>query len=310
MTNTGGTGFAWNTPVVPLIPITQLCSPAVYNTSPSLPPQKMFTSSSSANIVNTGYNGWYFRNFTTGINASWNAGFASSTSVVGELQQLSFCFISPVTTTAPFFTVYTNPPTGGNFYNSRRSYINTGTITANTPYIYYFNFNGYTGVPFKSGHTPVALTVSPVGQVGSFAGTETLYFWTVGTNSISSANNDELIISVMDCQMLSGGIPYNQPYTFLNSEVMQTPVFSNQATGTRAITPYDYGTNILCTGDVTITNAYLRSKDAQFFITCTNAKSSGTIGITYTGSGGSTTFSLIGSGSQVVLEWTGTYWAV
>ena len=290
-------------------PLTQLCSPAVYGTSPSLPPQRMFTSTSASNIINIGYNGWYFRNFTAGVNMGWNAGFASSTSIVSDLLQLSFSFITPITTTSPQITVYTSPATGGNFYNSRRSYVNSGTPTINTPYIYYINFNGYTGVPFKSGHTAVSLTNTQVSNVGAFAGTETLYFWSVGTNSGASANTVELVVSNMTFKMNSNsnGI-ITQPYIFNNSDVITTPQFSNQEAGTRTITPYDYATQILCTGNVTISGANLRAQDAQFYITCVNAKQpNGPINITFVGSGGNTTIQLDVSG-QLVLIWTGTYW--
>jgi hypothetical protein len=292
-------------------PIFQLCSPLVYGTSPSLPPQRMFTSTSASNIINQGYNGWYFRNFTAGVNIGWNAGFASSTSIVGNLLQLSFSFITPITTTSPQISVYTSPPTGGNFYNSRRSYVNQNTPTINTPYIYYINFNGYTGVPFKSGHTPILLTNTNVSNVGAFASNETLYFWSVGTNSATLANTVELVISNMTFKMNSGsnGI-ITQPYNFNNSDVITTPQFSNQSAGTRTITPYDYATQILCSGNVTISNANLRAQDAQFFITCVNAKTpSGPINITFTGSGGSTVIQVDPS-VQLVLIWTGTYWII
>jgi hypothetical protein len=307
LTSSGGTSFNWATSTIPLMPINQLCSPAVYNTAPSLPPQKMFTSSSASNIINTGYNGWYFRNYITGINLGWNAGFATPTSTVADLQQLSFSFISPITTTRPQISVYTSPATPPNFFNSRRAYIGS-TITANTPYLYYINFNGYTGVPFKSGHTSVLLTNSPISQVGAFAPTETLYFWAVGTNSISAANTDELVVSMMDALMVSGGVPYNQPYMFNNSEVITTPQFSFQAAGTRAITPYDYSTQILCTGNVTITNANLRTQDALFYFTIVNANIS-PITITYTGSSGSASV-LLDINVQLVLVWRGTYFSL
>ena len=295
-----------NSPPQP--PINQLCSPAVYGTSPSLPPQKMFTSTSVSNIINQGYNGWYFRNFSTGVNIGWNCGFASSTSLVSDLLQLSFSFITPITTTSPQITIYTSPATGGNFYNSRRAYVNTGTPTINTPYLYYVNFNGYTGVPFKSGHTPVLITNTAVSNVGAFAGTETLYFWTVGTNTAVSANSVELVVSGMTYKMNYNNSVIIQPFNFNNSDVISTPQFSNQGTGTRVITPYDYGTQILCTGNVTISGALLRPQDSQFFITCVNAKvPNGPINITFVGSGGNTTIQLDLSG-QLVLIWTGTYW--
>jgi hypothetical protein len=306
-TNTSNiTTLQQNSPSQP--PINQLCSPAVYGTSPSLPPQKMFTSTSASNIINLGYNGWYFRNFSTGVNIGWNCNFASSTSKVSDLLQLSFSFITPITTTSPQISVYTSPPTGGNFYNSRRAYVNSGTPTINTPYLYYINFNGYTGIPFKSGHTSVLLTNATVSNVGAFAGTETLYFWSVGTNSIASANTVELIVSSMTYKMNYNSNVIIQPFNFNNSEVISTPQFSNQGTGTRVITPYDYGTQILCTGNVTISGALLRTQDTQFFITCVNAKvPSAPINIIFVGSSGNTTIQLDVNG-QLVLEWTGTYW--
>jgi len=290
-------------------PITVLCSPSVYGTAPSLPPQKLFTSTNASNIINVGYNGWYFRNYTTGINIGWNSGFASSSSVVADLQQLSFSFISANTTSTPQITVYTSPPTGGNFFNSRRAYVNTAaSITANIPYLYYINFNGYTGVPFKTGHTSVLLTNTAVSNVGAFAGTETLYFWSVGTNSAITANSQELIVSSMTFQMSSGsnGV-ITQPYIFNNGEVITTPQVVSQSGGTRNLTPYDYGVQVICTNDVTVQNSYLRAQDAQFYTTFINGKSSGTVGITYLGASGSSIYVLTTYTSQVILEWTGTY---
>jgi hypothetical protein len=107
--------------------------------------------------------------------------------------------------------------------------------------------------------------------------------------------------------MVSGGVPYNQPYIFNNSEVITTPQFSIQAAGTRAITPYDYSTQILCSGNVIITNANLRTQDALFYITLCSSKTGGTLSITYTGSAGSTNSTLDVNG-QLVLIWNGTYW--
>ena len=290
-------------------PIIQLCSPAVYGTSPSLPPQKMFVSSSASNIINIGYGGWYWRNFITGTNIGWNAGFASSTSTVGDLMQLSFSFLTPNTTTSPQCTVYSLPATGGNFFNSRRSYVNTGTPVANTPYLYYINFNGYTGVPFKSGHTSVLMTNTNVSNVGAFAPTETLYFWSVGTNSATTANSVELIVSSMTFKMTNNGSVITQPYSFLNNEVINAqPVLT--ASGTVAITPYHYGASFGATNDITVANTYMRAQDALFYITFTNAKTTGAVGITYTAPAGNQTYILSSSGTQVSLSWSGTSWSV
>ena len=292
-------------------PIIQLCSPAVFGTSPSLPPQKMFISSNASNISNIGYGGWYFRNWITGVNIGWNAAFASTTSTVGDLLQLSFSFLTTNTTSSPQLSVYTSPPTGGNFYNSRRSYVNTGTPTANTPYLYYINFNGYTGVPFKSGHTPVLMTNTGVSNVGAFASTEILYFWSVGTNSIAAANSVELIISGMTFKMNhnSDGI-VTQPYLFLNGEVINAAPVVAQGAGTLTINPYHYGCSFGCTGDVTVSTGSLRAQDVLFYITLVNAKSTGAVGITYIGSAGSTSYILQQSGTQVSLSWSGTYWTI
>jgi hypothetical protein len=306
--STGPTGPSGSVLYLSQPPINVLCSPTVYGTAPSLPPQKMFTSTSASNIINIGYNGWLFRNYTTGVNMGWNAGFASSSSIVSDLQQLSFSFISTNTTSSPQITVYTNPATPPNFFNSRRAYVNTGSIVANTPYLYYINFNGYTGVPFKTGHTSVLLTNTAVSNVGAFAGSETLYFWSVGTNSIAAANSQEFIVSSMTFQMSSGvnGV-ITQPYNFNNSEVLTTPQFINQSGGTRNLTPYDYGVQVICTNDVTVQNSYLRAQDAQFYCTFVNGKSSGTVGITFLGSSGSSIYVLTTYTQFVILQWTGTY---
>jgi hypothetical protein len=291
-------------------PINQLCSPAVFGTSPSLPPQKMFISSNASNISNIGYGGWYFRNWVTGVNIGWNASFATTSSTVADLLQLSFSFISPNTTSAPQISVYTSPATGGNFYNSRRAYVNNAPTTANTPYLYYINFNGYTGVPFKSGHTSVLMTNTNISNVGAFAPTETLYFWSVGTNTIASANSVELVVSGMTFKMNSGGNAITQPFSFLNGEVINSAPVVAQGAGTLTINPYHYGCSFGCTGDVTVATGSLRAQDALFYITLVNAKTGGAVGITYTGSGGSTTYTLTASGSQVSLSWSGTYWVI
>jgi hypothetical protein len=292
-------------------PITVLCSPLVYGTSPSLPPIPMYTSSSASNIINQGYNGWFFRNFTAGSNIGWMAGFASTTSTVGDLLQLSFTWISANTTTSPQLTVYTLPPTSPNFFNSRRAYVNTGTITANTPYLYYKNFNGYTGVPFKSGHFSVSLSNTVISNVGAFGTSEQLYFWSVGTNSGASVNSVELVVSGMNSKMTyNGGTIINQPYIFNNSEVINPQPVISQNAGTVIITPYNFGSSFGCLGDVTINNSLLRAQDAGFWINCTNAKSSGAVGVTFTGSAGSTIYVLQSSGTTVSLSWAGTYWVI
>ena len=293
-----------------LPPITQLCSPLVFGTSPSLPPIPMYISSNASNILNSGYNGWYFRNFTAGTNIGWMSGFINSASTVSDLQQLSFTFISPITTTAMQLGVYTLPATGGNFFNSRRAYVNTGTITAGTPYLYYVNFNGYNGVPYKTGHTSVLMTNTAISNVGSFGAAEQLYFWSVGTNSAQAVNTVECVVSGMQFRMTYNSQTYVQPIIFNNGEVINPQPVISQAAGTVAITPYNFGSSFGCLGDVTINAGLLRAKDAGFWISCTNAKSSGTVGITYTGSAGSTTYVLQSSGTTVSLSWAGTYWTI
>jgi hypothetical protein len=172
------------------------------------------------------------------------------------------------------------------------------------------NYNGYTGVPYKTGHISVLLTNTNVSNVGAFGSGEQLYFWAVGTNSVQTINTVECVVSGMQFRMTYNGQTYVQPYSFNNGEVINTQPVISQAAGTVAITPYNFGSSFGCLGDITVNSSLLRAKDAGFWINCCNAKTSGAVGITYTGSAGSTTYNLQSSGTTVSLSWSGTYWVI
>jgi hypothetical protein len=171
---------------------------------------------------NTGYDGWCFTNTTAGSAISWAMGGRSPTSVLGDYKGWYFCFMINVATATPFLNVYTLPATAPNFFNSRRTFITSGTgatpLVVGTPYIAYWQQDTSYPIPTRYGHTPFPLEMAsgyPTAQIGAFANTETYYFMTVGSNSGSVVNTQSFIVSEA-ANVFANGI---EPYQFLGSSV-------------------------------------------------------------------------------------------
>jgi hypothetical protein len=287
-------------------------SPAVYGTLPSSPPMVP-----TSGAINSGFNGWYFKNISSVYNnISWGISFQPSNYIVSNLKGFYFTFVSLTTTSKPFVSVYTLPAQApGGFYNSRRSYVpasGSATITAGIPYIYYFMYDHTYPTPFKYLHNAVALTLSPVSQVGAFASSELLYFAAISTNSISAVNTEELIIGETGVIIDDGTGTLIQPFTFNSGDVYSPNSYKTvlQGAGTVTLTSIDKGTTYIPTANFTISNAGLTGIPAGFFIRVHGNSVDRTI--TYNTS--STVIVHTASGSQnaqeVIFYWSGTQFAV
>jgi hypothetical protein len=282
-------------------------SPAIYGTLPSSPPMIPTT-----NAINTGFNGWYYRNVSSVYNnISWSTGFQPSSYVVSNLKGFYFTFVSLTTTSKPFMSVYTLPaqPPGG-FYNSRRSYVPAlapATITAGIPYIYYFMYDNNYPTPFKYCHTAVPLTLSGVNPVGAFGDNELLYFMSINTNSLSPANTEELIIGESGVIIDDGTGTLIQPFSFNSANVYSPNSYRAVQRGAGTLTPTisDNGTTYIATANFTISNAGLTGVPAGFFIIVQGTTVDRTI--TYNTSATKTVHTNTGTtnASQVIFYWLG-----
>jgi hypothetical protein len=288
-------------------PINIANSPAIYGTLPSSPPMIPTT-----NAINTGFNGWYYRNISAAYNnISWSTGFQPSSYVVSNLKGIYFTFVSLTTTSKPFISVYTLPaqPPGG-FYNSRRSYVPAiapATITAGIPYIYYYMFDNNYPIPFKYCHQAVPLSLSAVNPVGAFGPNELLYFMSINTNSISPANTEELIISESGVIIDDGTGTLIQPFSFNSANVYSPNSYRAVQRGAGTLTPTisDNGTTYIATANFTISNAGLSGVPTGFFIIVQGTTVDRVI--TYNTSATKTVHTNTGTtnASQVIFYWLG-----
>jgi hypothetical protein len=164
-------------------------------------------------LLRYGYQGWYYTNSDLWVNPApsvrnkinWYLLPNSATSTVGDLRyvRLNLHVFSRVST--PFLTVYTKATgsgdTGG-WYKSKRVYVvanAVGTLSNNTNYCFYVNWNGYSVAPFTVAHSDVALSLTTVGgssgAVGAFASGEVLFAYSIGTDSGAARGNVEFILS-------------------------------------------------------------------------------------------------------------------
>jgi hypothetical protein len=288
-------------------PINIANSPTIYGALPSSPPMIPTT-----NAINSGFNGWYYRNISSAYNnISWSVGFQPSNYVVSNLKGIYFTFVSLTTTSKPFFSVYTLPAQApGGFYNSRRSFVPAiapATITAGIPYIYYYMFDNAYPTPFKYCHQAVPLTLSAVNPVGAFGANELLYFASINTNSISAVNTEELIIAEAGVIIDDGTGTLIQPFSFNGASVFSPNSYRAVQQGAGTITPTisNNGTTYIATANFTISNAGLSGVPAGFFIIVQGTTVDRTI--TYNTSATKTVHTNTGTtnASQVIFYWLG-----
>ena len=292
-------------------PLNVCNSTTITGVLPSSPPMKP-----TPTALLYGYNGWYYKNISaTYNNIGWGLALSPSTYTVSQLKGFYFCFVSLTTTSKPFISVYTNPPTAPNYYNSRRSYVpsNSASIVAGTPYIYYFMFDNAYPTPFKYLHTPVALTLSPVNPVGAYAPTENLYYFSVNTNSISTIGNEEIIVSEAGCIIDDGTGTLIQPFSFNSADVYSPNSLAAIVISTNVIRP-NVSTNqqvYLNTINSTLVSNDMTGVPAGFYIIIKSAAAIDRT-ITYNTSSTFTLHTSTGTtnGPQVIAYWTGTQWTI
>jgi len=288
-------------------PINMANSPVVYSTPPSSPPMIPTT-----NAINSGFNGWYYRNISSAYNKiNYQIGFQPSNYTVSNLKGIYFTFMSLTTTSRPMITIYTNPPTPPNFYNSRRSlipaFLPAGAITAGIPYLYYYMFDNAYPTPFKYCHQAVQLSIDATANVGAYGANEQLYFYSVGTNSNSAVNTEELIIAESGVIIDDGTGTLIQPFSFNSASVFSPNSYKAQQQGAGTITPtiINNGTTYIATANFTISNAGLSGVPAGFFIIVQGTTVDRTI--TYNTSATKTVHTNTGTtnASQVIFYWLG-----
>ena len=155
-----------------------------------------------ASISNvTSYSGLYYKNQ---LNQKINWYLPNGNLTVGDIKALMFNFynVSAITGLGcPFYSVYTKmdsiTPNAGSWYKSRRTYsINyTDTTTINTSYALLTNLKNISYDPIAYGHTKVNSSTIPANDKGSFADSEQILFFSIGTSSNSAAGLFEFIAS-------------------------------------------------------------------------------------------------------------------
>lgn len=170
--------------------------------------------------IRYGYSGWYYTNADSWVAASptvrskinWYLPPNNNTVTVGGLRyiRLSLRVFNCIST--PFITIYTTATGSGDaggWYKSKRTYVisDSGSLTNNTNYCFYFQWNGYSMAPFVVGHTNSVLSLSTVAgsAVGAFQTGEVILAYTIGTNSSSARGNVEFILSSAVIGESSGG---------------------------------------------------------------------------------------------------------
>jgi uncharacterized protein YjbI with pentapeptide repeats len=107
-----------------------------------------------------GFNGWYYKNTSEWISVNsnvrnkikWSVSPNTVSSTAGMLRYIRVNLKVYNTTTVPYIKIYTD--------SSIRAYgiSNVGTLTANTKYTFYINFNSYSRVPAIVNHTSEELS--------------------------------------------------------------------------------------------------------------------------------------------------------
>lgn len=170
--------------------------------------------------IRYGYQGWYYTNSDAWVNTSpavrnkinWYLLPNNSGATVGNLRYIRFNLRVFNATSIPYLMVYTQATGSGDaggWYKSKRTYVTNsgGTLTNNTNYSFYMNWNGYSIAPFTVGHTNASLSLSSVSNnaVGDFGSNEVLFAYSIGTNSIASRGTVEFILSNVVIGETSGG---------------------------------------------------------------------------------------------------------
>jgi len=228
----GGTNFGWSNQVITAPAIVLPPTPLVYGGAPSVPPVRP----DPVQTGSTSYDGWFYQNYNTGTNIDWgcplslntfsNTAYSGSSPNSNTLLQAYVCFVSLTTTSSVNLAFYTQPATPPNFYKSKFAAVYSQPIIAGQPYIAYYNFDGnyLTSPPQKWLHTPLSMTKSPVGVVGTFYN-ESLLKMSISTSSTQGANKDCFIVSEAGVIIADGtNPPYRQPFILTGASIQSSYV--------------------------------------------------------------------------------------
>jgi len=159
---------------------------------------------------------WYFKNTTAGYKINWYSG-ATTGLTVGDILGLYIAFFNGNNTSndnTPFLTVYTTPTGSGDyapgFYHSACTYVFDGTIAANSRYVEFLNLHSCP-TPNYYGSTLRSMIQSPVSPNprGTYASTETVGFFAIGSNSAAAVNSVEFAVSKFGVMLASGTTEIN-----------------------------------------------------------------------------------------------------
>ena len=216
MTNniaTNTSNIATNTSDINILEVKQTNSLQVYS-SPAIyadgrPPLPVPSASSNTYAQF----GWYFKNTTASWKINWYMPPATGMKV-SDILGLYLRFFNCSTTSndnTPFLTVYTVPTGSGDFFpgffKSSMTYIFNQSVTpvANTNYTMFENVTGTCPNPASYASTLVAMEQSPVNNPrGTYAPTESVLAFVIGTNSASPVNSVEFIAQKLGVMTATG----------------------------------------------------------------------------------------------------------
>jgi hypothetical protein len=159
---------------------------------------------------------WYFKNTTAGYKINWYIG-ATAGMTVADILGLYIAFFNGNNTSndnVPFITVYTAPTGSGDyapgFFHSAATYILDGSVSANSRYVEFLNLNSCP-TPNTYGSTLRNMILSPVAPNprGSYLPTETVGFFSIGSNSAAAVNSIEFAVSKFGVMLASGTTEVN-----------------------------------------------------------------------------------------------------
>jgi hypothetical protein len=258
------------------------------------------------------YYGWYFINSVALRKIDWF--FAPDYAMtVGDVLGVYLNYFNVTTTSndnLPFFTIYTKPTGVNDYYpsfaHSSATYIANFTPTAATPFCSFMNITGTQPDPFPYGHQLGDMILSPVAPnpKGEYLPTEEVLAISVGTNSISSVNQVNFIMSKVGICLAQG----NQEL-ILNPQNIIAPASSWVGTATSNLNmstfSIDASANNLSIGTLTSTGLTLGKSGATTNIqgNLQIAGQPGTSGqvLTSAGAGGVPTWTTI-SGTSPTLQ--------
>jgi len=176
--------------------IYQFASPAIYADG-----RPMLATPTS--IINTyAINSWYFKNTTAGWKINWYIG-PDNGMLVSDVLGLYLRFFNVSTVSNDnimFLTVYTKLQASNNYaswFHSSMTYVIDQTITplVNTNYTMFENCSGSCPTPSHYATTLVGMQQSTVqNPKGTYAGTDEILAFSIGTNSASPVNTVEFVL--------------------------------------------------------------------------------------------------------------------